>query len=401
MPIEIGASIGLPLALASIALIGTVARLLLDLNMRKVSGPTQSTGNVLAPAEMAFLLRNGDMAHTLIVLSVDLMQRVLKQNAPLPTKSYEQQVWLSIKDGLKQAAEEKAGHLVPVKNIKNPLEWAMRYNGLKRFFGETLRSFIRDVAKDPRQLRKYFSAAGVARLAVHMYASSLRGSVERELHSELLGRNLLVPTLRRKNFATAVLLMIPLLVLGAFTANGMLAFVPQSVFTGFLLIGLVNAVALYAVASLPGFIPTYEEFAQISAELQRSSKRLTLVRALLKASRAVVVGVLLVVYAILASVQLAISALVLHIPLGTALPLLLSTSLLGAVIAKCAMNAHSWLLFEQPTEVAISGLSNAKAALTRLSPLNTLTNAMANPDYDPEFSRLVAYYGIETLWLLG
>jgi hypothetical protein len=33
--------------------------------------------------------------------------------------------------------------------------------------------------------------------------------------------------------------------------------------------------------------------------------------------------------------------------------------------------------------------------------MQSLTALVGDPDYDPTFSQLVAYYGIETLWLLS
>jgi hypothetical protein len=173
-----------------IAVSSTLARFVLKQQMRAIGVSTGGAApRTLAPTEIAYLLRDGDMPHTLIVMTVDLVHRQVKapdQNGPIPLREYEKQVWVGVKDFLKQLAEQKAGHLVPVSDFKNPVKWAMRFNALKTFVAQTLRGFITELIQDPRHIKKYFTAAGIARLALHFYTSGVRQAVERELRLELL-----------------------------------------------------------------------------------------------------------------------------------------------------------------------------------------------------------------------
>jgi hypothetical protein len=383
-----------------LAALGEGARRALLQQMRGQSPAVQAT-TPLAPAEMAYLLRDGDMSHTLIVMSVDMIQRVVKSqtSSSLPTlRPYEKQVWLSVKEFLKQLAEQKAGHLVPVTNIKNPVQWAVRFNAIKRFFGENLRTLVTEVIKDPRHIRKYFSIAGVARLAVQLYTSSVRGAVERELRDELLKAGLLVTEARRRKYAALIMLLIPGMVAGSLAAS---AFTHVSVplLLAVLGMGALNAAILQVVGALPGFVPTYEEFAKVSAELKRSSARLTAVRTVLRAGKVIIYAVLAVLAFVLLAAELAFTAFVLNTP--GAMPLLIAATLLGTVVVLCIRDWHGLAWTEQPTILAQSRMAEAKETLAKTSPLGSLTALMGDPDYDPTFSQLVAYYGIETLWLLS
>lgn len=358
----------------------------------------------LRPTELAYLLRDGDMAHTLIVLSVDLVQRAVKDPhavAPAALTPYENQVWRSVQDFVKQWAEAKAGHLVPITDIKNPVKWVVRINAIKRFFGETLKTFLNDLIKDPRHIRKYFSVAGIGRLAVQLYASSVRGAVERELREELLRMDMLVPEPMRKKVGIGMLVMIPgmvaVLAVTAFVINA----VPMLVFVCFLLFGFVNAVITRLVWELPGFIPTFDEFTRVAKELNRTGTRLTLIRALLRSARLVVRIAVCLATAIFIAIDCAIGNAFFHLPLPQSALFALAVTISGWVAVSLALDWHTLTFHEHRTAIADAQIDAAKTALGKESPLNHLTQVFSNPDYDPTFSQLVAFYGIETLWLLS
>lgn len=354
----------------------------------------------LAPAELAYLLRDGDMSHTLIVLSVDLIQRTIKAPADVSAtlRPYEKQVWLSVKDFLRQLAEQKAGHLVPVSNIKNPVQWAVRISALKQFVGNTLGTFVKEVVKDPRHLRKYFSIGGVARLAVQLYTSSVRGAVERELREELLHSGMLVTDARRHKFAAIAATLIPITVAVVLVANHFLSAVNWSTLAAYLAMGVVNAIILALIYSLPGFVPTYEEFRKVSAELQRSGARLAAVRVILKAGKFVLIALLVVAAFLLFGINYAVASMVLHVI--NPLPILAFTGL-GFILVAFAVDWHSLTLHEQATLAAEHQMKIAQSALSQTSPLQSFSNMFSDEDYDPTFSQLVAFYGVETLWLLS
>jgi hypothetical protein len=381
-----------------IAVIGILARRLLWRQMRAVSAkPTR----MLAPAELAYLMRDGDMPHTLIVMSVDLVHRQIKsadQDQVLPLRSYEKQVWVSVKDFLAQLAQQKAGHLIPVGDIKNPMKWAVRASALKKFVGETLRSFLKDLIEDPRHIKKYFSPTGIARLAFYFYTSSVRTSVQRELRQELLQDGFLVAEERRKRSAAGVALLIPLMV-AATLVNAYYWMQAQFVLVPVTMVaGLINAGVLRLLFELPGFIPTFDEFAKVASELNRGGARLAVVRTILKTTRGILALLIFLVGCILLGVEAILFQLSYH---TNAIPLVVAQTILGFSMVACALDCHSLSLRDHATAAGEHELKETRDEVSRLRPLDTFRQTFADPGYDPTLSHLVAVYGIETLWLLS
>ena len=381
-----------------ISVLGIVARRLLWRAMRAIPGSPRE----LAPAELAYIMRDGDMPHTLVVMSVDLIHRQIKtgdHELSPPLRSYEKQVWVSVKDFMKGLAHEKAGHLVPVDDIKNPVKWAMRAGALKKFIGETLHGIVQDIVEDPRHIKKYFSMTGIARLAFHFYTSNVRQAVHRELTEELLRDGFLVPEARRRRFATAGALLIPLAVALEFIAS---YFIPQSVamplLGATLLQGLLNGVVLRLVLELPGFIPTYEEFAKVASELNRGGARLAIIRNVLKGGKFILAAVLVIVSVILIATESIAVGFLFH---QSAALLILAQTVLGFTVVVNAVDCYSIAVRQQPSNVALKEAKDIRSGLARIRPLDTFRSVLSDPNYDVTLSQLVAVYGIETLWLLS
>jgi hypothetical protein len=347
-------------------------------------------------------MRDGDMPHTLVVMSVDLIHRQIKtgdQALSPPLRAYEKQVWVSVKDFMKGLAQQKAGHLVPVEDIKNPVKWAMRVGAIKKFIGETLRGIVQDIVEDPRHIKKYFSMTGIARLAFHFYTSNVRQAVQRELTQELLNDGFLVPEARRKKFAGAGAVLIPLMVAAEFLAATYLATsVAMPLLTLTLFQGLLNGILLRLVLELPGFIPTYEEFAKVASELNRGGARLTIIRNLLKAGKFIVAAVLLVAAVVLVAVESIAVGFMFH---QSAALLIVAQTVLGFVVVSNAIDCYSIAVRQQPSNVALEETKHIRSGLSRVRPLDTFRQVLGDPEYDATLSQLVAVYGIETLWLLS
>lgn len=381
-----------------VAVLGIAARRLLWHQMRSTR---QTPSRTLAPAELAYLLRDGDMPHTLVVMSVDLIQRQIKAGDPDSTpalRSYEKQVWTSVKEFLKQFAQQKAGHLIPMDDLKNPVKWAVRFSALKKFIGENLRSFVADLIQDPRHIKKYFSLAGVARLALHFYTSSVRIAVQRELRQELLQEGFLVTEQRRKQFALMIAALIPAMVASVLLIAFALQFQPFALVPVAMVAGLINAIVVRLLIELPGFIPTFDEFAKVAAELHRGGLRLTVVRTILKAAR-VIIGIAIA----LASALLLLGDTALFGFLFQTNPMfvLVAETVLGFSIVACALDYHSLTFRDHASEAGELQMQQRRAEISRLRPLDTYRHVLSDPAYDPTLSQLVAVYGIETLWLLS
>ena len=371
----------------------------------KQSLPPDPVEHELPPAELAYLLRDGDMSHTMIVLVVDLVQRAVKAQSdtqPLALRPYERQVWTNVTEFVKRWAHQKVNEVIPIKAPKNPIQWFIRARALKTFVGETLRTFVKEVVKDPRHLKRYFSIGGIARLAVELYTSTARQGVETELRKELLARGLLIAESRRKSCATQIAVLIPALVAAVIVTNpNFIATISPPAFIAFAFMGLLNGFILQLLIAIPGFIPSYDEFAKVAAELARQGFRLTLVRTVLRLSKIVVVVIGIVLSLILLTVELGANALLFHLEGFHALALIVPLTIMSVFIFRLMLDVHHLLVNETPSAGAQQMLRHTQARLAEASPLSSFGKVLSDPEYDATFSELVALYGIETLWLLS
>jgi len=155
----------------------------------------------LRPAELAYLAHDGDMGHTMVVLVVDLIQRVIKSRGEeeLILQPYEKVIIANVKEFVKKWATDKVGEFVPPKHeLRNPMQWLIRIRAIKTFFGGTLRQFVRDFVKDPLHIRKYFSWSGIARFTV----TSLRAWTSRTTPRWSVKLRSLSSVLRYRNWVT-------------------------------------------------------------------------------------------------------------------------------------------------------------------------------------------------------
>jgi hypothetical protein len=372
---------------------------------RTTSLPSVIVEQPLRPAELAYLSHDGDMGHTMVVLVVDLIQRVIKSRGEeeLQLEPYERVIIANVKDFVKKWATEKVGEIVPPKHqLRNPVQWFIRIRAIKTFFGGTLRQFVRDFVKDPLHIRKYFSWSGIARFTVTLLTSNARGAVESSMQSQLLQRNLLVPPQRRQKFAYSILFLIPLMVAAAFLLQQY--FFPSGKLINVCIIfamGLLNAAGLRAVISLPSLIPSYDEFSKIAAELPRAGLRMALIKNALRFSRLLVGWLTVVSSVILLAIEFGIDTALLRMTPAEALPLLIAGTLLSLPAVQAILDFHSLSTRDHASSAAEHLIETSNREVSNLSPLSSLKEMLTDPEYDPVFSRILAVYGVETLWLLG
>src|SRR6185369_11765211 len=82
--------------------------------------------------------------------------------------------------------------------LSNPLQILWQFRALQQFVSGPVSSLIGQIVKDPRHLRKYFSIAGVARLAVDLYTSGVKTAVEAQMIAEMTARGFLASAKRRQ-----------------------------------------------------------------------------------------------------------------------------------------------------------------------------------------------------------
>ena len=355
----------------------------------------------LRPAELAYLIREGDLSHTMVVLAFDLLHRAVKAHQsgePIELTSYERKIWGSVKDFLRSWADKQAKKVIPDPRIQSPAEVVARLSRIFRFLVEHVRQFVAQVTADPRNVRRYFSFAGVTRLVADLFSSGYQQAVAAEILLELDQRGLLVPEARRKCFA---------LILRCLCGVGLLATVALTVWLvpalalALLLMGACNAVGLRMAFLLFELIPFFWELRDVIDHVQRPGWRIALFKNLVRGIVLTICCLLVVAAALLLSAEFLILKFLLLAGTIPVLGALASLTLTWLVLVELALDGHRLEWRPQASAAARALISQARQRLSSVSPFETFRQVLADTEYDPLFSELLALYGIETLGLLA
>jgi len=366
-----------------------------------ISQTSNQYSQTLKPAEIAFLIRGGDINHTIIVLTVDLIQRAIKANTTTFSETladYEKSMWRIVTRSVKDWASQKVQQTV-VSGAKNPVAAARRIVFLYNFIRNSLRGLIADTIADPRQLKKYFSPTGVIRIFIDFTSQGYKQTFQEELRKSLLRRGLLVPEAARESvgkrfFAIGVVGLIATLITAyCFLPNGAVAFI-----TWFA--ALAGGFAARTLLALRHLVPYFDEIAVVVGQVRRKSFRLTLVKILLRSVSAISW------IALALSLGLTLSFGFIFIKAFSAAAgwtdfgALAAMTVANFAIADFVFNGVRLNIDECPTRIAEKQLEQMRKELEHVSPLETFRTMLASPHYDPTFSKILALYGIETLLIL-
>lgn len=352
----------------------------------------------LRPAELAYLIRGGDITHTIIVLVVDLVQRILKGNIQLA--SYETNISTVVKQSIKDWADKKIDAIVPKDISKDPIGQVKKLMVLYNWIRTSLKGLIAETLRDPRHLRKYLNVNGLLRLLAELSVSGYKESIRKDMRQNLLMRGLIVPEDRRTKYGImqrvlAVVASLTALVVTWLVVNN------AAVAIFICMSSLAVAAATHFLLFLKQLIPLYLEIVELVSSVDRGGWRLTVIKTVLQIftmsfwliTSALVGGLLLISFAILTLVT----------PTTAVSGILMVLSLSLAQISCFEAYLSGWRLTvqEQPTRLAQKEIDRARARLAPVSPLESFKLVLASPDYDPQFSQLLAIYGIEMFVILG
>lgn len=421
------------------ALVTILRRLTISYVKRQPSGTKLATGTNLPagttavavpvnlrPAELAYLVRSGDMTHTVIVVAVDLCQRYLKRGEPgdeveLELAPYEREAASGVKIFLRAWAKDKVdgmtGKHMPAGDkgrltldslrgvwrnpLFNPLETMWQLRALKRFITGPVAQVLHDIIKDPRQLRKYFHPAGIARLVVDLYSRGVKTAIEQSMLTGLIGAGLLVTRERRQRGANFMIVLF-VAALGLFAAlawRWLGGHLGLFIFAG--IAGFFNALLLWVKLAIPSFLPAFEEFALVLKDLDRQGVRIRAARALLNGLKGFFAFTTILMLVILFGVDVILGSALGRLPLGDLVTAIAVATVSMFTLANVLAAWYKLTFQEETTAAGDAAIDARKKAVAALSPLSHLKKAFAEPDYDPTFSELVAIYGVETLWLLS
>lgn len=357
----------------------------------------------LRPAEIAYLIRGGDTTHALIVLAADLMQRALKRGDDMSflnqLTDYEKNMWTVTKKALTDWAQQKAKQTI-LGNARSPIQIAKRLSFLYRFITSSLSTMIKDSINDPKRLRKYFSAQGLWRIIADFTSAGYRQAFEKEIRETLLRRGLLIEAARRKKHASLLLTASILGFAGVFIVAA-LAFKTWYLALVLATGSLVAAAIFRTVLIARQLLPFYEELAVVANQIERTSRRLNLVKFLLRSVDTLNWLVAILLGGIISMLVLTLAKL-LYFEGGGDLVL----GYLGLFVANFAcvdllFKALDLSFNDQASASAREEIRLLKEDLKEIKPLNSFKEYLDSQVYNPKFSRLIAVYGIETLFILA
>ncbi|MFN8656019.1 MAG: hypothetical protein U0105_06745 [Candidatus Obscuribacterales bacterium] len=398
---------GITLLWAALLLI--VRRLIREkaLGTSPVSLPVVGNEGELRPAELAYLVRDGDMTHTMIVMALDLIQRAVKSqtatNVGENLAPYEMEIWQRVKSQVRGWAEKKVNEVNPLATV-NPAEVLRRLNAIKVFFTTTVGRFLQDVVRDPKRIKGYFTLTGILRVVADLTRAGYGAVIEQDMRNALLSRGLIVEESQRTRGGTFSLVAagvsFVLMIAACLLLQGLTEPAVYATFMAACGGAFFSAVILRALLMVPQFVPFYEEISLVLSEASRSSWQVVALRTVFGLARLIAWSLFAVTILIILGIASLVFSFAMHAEVGGALLALFAASVWWMTFMQLLIDAHGLIMRENKTLRAERQVEKAKQEIKHATALGTLKDVFANPDYDPTFSNLVAVYGVETIWLL-
>ncbi len=364
----------------------------------------------LRPVEIGYMLRGGDTNHALLVMGVDLLQRAakLQLGAVIPEPAeYEKKMWTLAKDTAKEWALKKVDPYMPPDPKQNPVGFVKKIYAIYVFCTKSLKLVVKDIIADPRQLKRYFSVAGVMRLLADFISAGYQHAFDDSIRNYLIENRLLVSEQKRLQAATNVSLLglsiFALIFLFSLIAAGSFATMPTTAIAALImtLAAMFSSFFITAIFAAREFLPYLTEFETLATTLCRESIRLKILKAATK-----VMMVVLSLIALGASALIFTGGFLLLTLMGlkNAQELIFISVFFAFPCLKAfLLLMRGWKL--RQTEVATAygetALTEARKRLSALRPISALTQVLNEEDYNPVFSELMALYGVEALILLA
>ena len=354
--------------------------------------------NQLRPVEFAYLMRNGDVFHSMAVLVVDLVQRGVKSNMStieIPLADYELAMWEFVKRSITTWANEKKDGLLLESFKKDPKAYVRRWSGVYAFLRKNLKPFVSTVTKDPKHLRKYFSFGGIFKLIADFTTAGYQQVFQKELKESLLARGLIVSAQRKE---TAAKVMNIVGVVGILFAAFFSTFILHSFFL-FILAGFI-AVFTRGVLFLKSIIPFYSDILNLFTHIERGGVRLKVIQSIAITLNNIFYGV--------AALTFIIGIFFLHLYLqsqtiNTPATYICAIAMSGFLITCCEILLTGMRIKseEWQTERGHRLSEKIRKKIRTASPLDEFKNVLQNTEYNETFSDVVGLYGIETLLFLA
>lgn len=374
------------------------------------SDGSAGTQIALRPVEIGYMLRGGDTNHAVLVMGVDLLQRAakLQLGAAIPEPAeYEKKMWTLAKETAKEWALKKADPYMPPDFKTNPVGFVKRIYDLYQFITKSLKLVVKDIIADPRQLKRYFSMAGVMRLLADFISAGYQNAFATSLRDYLVTNNYLVSEERRIKASLEIRLLgisiFPAVFLFALAIVGNSSGFPLTLLAATVMTGAatISAFFITAIFAIREFLPYLTEFETLAIVLNRDSWRL---KVLQTARKAMMVALTLVALGSSAVVFIAGFLWLQLLGFQNAQTLTFVSAFLAFPCLKAFLFLmRSWKI--RRTQIATAygeeHMAKTRQRLSEKRPITALSEVLKEEDYNPIFSELMALYGIEALILLA
>lgn len=395
------------IALLALGVFVTLARTLILHGKKNKSGFQPD----ILPVEAAYLESEGDANLALTVLVVDLIHKEVKvtrlSNDLTLIGPAESAYAASIKDLVKRAVVDWGKRQVDqVMDLsleaelkKNPLKVIRRLPFLFNFLRKGLFETIKDVLKDPRQIRKYFSTAGILRLAAQISASGYKQSLSADLRVNLLNRGLLMNERERKKTAGRLLFAI---IFAEVALLGLSLYFMPTIWQSLLIFffALLSALTIKGSLAARDYIPIYADLFAVLKHTHNHNWRVRTLRVVINTINLVLSGIAYLIFFVMLGLGSLILVLTHTVTDFSTYLALLMQMLVQVSLVSLVFDAHRYFCRDCPTAEGEEALMLLKHSFVGTTTLDALKSMLTSPDYDARLSYMLAIYGLEALLFL-
>ena len=364
---------------------------------------------ILSPTEIAYLTKEGDDGFALLVLLLDVMHRELKDKlrggqANADTiliegqKSYELALRKAAGGSLKEWSLRKVEGAIGSPK-KDPVRFVMKLPALYKYSRRIVEETIKDLFRDPRNIKKFVSVPGLMRLAADIGATGYKVTLANELKQNLTRDGYLASDEQRNRclgqLVTVFLLCEGLLLLATLYTIA----VPLH---AWLIFGsaLFAAFVVRLVMALREFIPLYSELAQALTLVQKKNMRIKIVGTILGAMTLILNILSGIVFLVLLGLISLILCLTQTVTTFDTVLMLMAQILAQMLAFSCLIDARKLTFGEMPTRSAREAIDALKKQYKQEDTLPALKAMLSESDYGVDVSYLIALYGLESLLLI-
>ncbi|MCA0312241.1 MAG: hypothetical protein LCH63_00210 [Candidatus Melainabacteria bacterium] len=396
----------LNIALLIVTLVALKASATVLLNASRKDKPSansdENLDEIILPVEAAYLTQQSG-GYALFVLLFDLVHREVKAPGNLliedNRQTYAGNLATVVKKSITDYSKRKVEEALCLDIKTNPLGFLMRLPLLFRLIKAGLIDTFREIIKDPRNLRKYVSLSGLARLAAEIGATSYKQRLTDELRKNLLSRGLIYEETVRQKIAQKLALAAVIFEIAAALIL-FYTFGPWTSALAVYLTAVLGALFIKITIGARHYIPYYNEVMNILSHSGKANWRMKLLTSFLKVINFLLYSLAYFAFAMVFSIG---SFILFATQIITGLDgylMLLAQLLVQIAIFSQLWQAYTLYQNDCATPRGMKLVADIKAKHQGLSSFNALKSMLTDGSYNSEMSYMLAVYGPETLLFL-